>query len=217
MGNAKAIFNSHNKKVLSKKPDTERPCKCNTQYAGVPRICPIPNICNETDVVYAARVTEHENREKSTYYGLTMNPLKNRVSAHLRSFEEGTNQGKTTLSRHVHDIRDRGRGYDVEWSVERRTTHWNGGKDCNLCLAEKTKILFSKENVLNQRKELFSTCRHQQKYKFGKTSQVENEDEENDVFLDCTTEGGDPDEPEEPVQVDSYSQNLFNWLRRQKK
>ena len=162
MGNAKAIFNSHNKKVLSDKPKTQLPCKCSKQYAGVPRTCPIPNICNEKDVVYAARVTEHENQEKSTYFGLTMNPLKNRVNAHVRSFQEGTNQGKTTLSRHIHDIRDRGGGFDVEWSVERRTTHWNGGIDCNLCLGEKTKILFSKENVLNQRKELFSTCRHQQ-------------------------------------------------------
>ena len=145
-----------------------------------------------------------------------MNPLKNRVSAHVRSFEEGTSQGKTTLSRHIHNIRERGSGYDVNWSVERRTKHW-GGKDCNLCLAEKTKILFSQENILNQRKELFSTCRHQQAYKFGKSSLEENEDDDRDEFHDCTLVDDDIEDPEEPVQADSFSRNLFDWLQGQKR
>ena len=219
MGNAKAIFNSHNKKVLSDKPKTKKPCKCNKTYAGVARTCTIPDICNETDVVYAARVTEDGIRGHSTYYGLTMNPLKHRVNAHLRSFEEGNNQGKTKLSRHILDIRERGSKFDVKWTVERRRKHWTGGKGCSLCLGEKTMILFNKEpDMLNQRKELFSTCRHQHEHRIeSRRSEAtdDDDDDEDDVFHDCTNEVGND---EEPVQADSFSQNLFNWLQgRQKK
>ena len=240
MGNVKAIYNSHNKKVLSNKPKTSNVCKCSKTYRGIPKTCPIPTICNETDVVYKAVVTESITNIKSVYYGLTMNKLKTRVKAHLRSFSKRSKETTTTMSKHVHDIEDRGRGFDVDWTVERRTKHWEGGDHCNLCLAEKTAILFSQEeNVINQRKELYSKCPHRQAYKFekpddpektGETEEESDGDDDEDTFYDC--EGGDEERgglaterrrrkgdnsTENGVIRDSFSADLFKKLQKEKK
>jgi len=235
MGNVKAIYNSHNKKVLSSKPKTSGVCKCSKTYRGIPKICPIPSICNETDVVYKATVTESPTNIKSIYYGLTMNKLKTRVNAHLGSFAKRSKENQTTISKHVQDIEDRGGGYAVDWTVERRTRHWEGGDHCSLCLAEKTSILFSQEdNVLNQRKELYSKCPHRRSYQFrnteksddeGENHESELEDEDEEVFYDCRGneegearigESREGDKTGGELVEDSFSVNLFNRLQREK-
>lgn len=227
MGNARSIFSSHNKKALSNEPKTSENCKCSSTYAGVPRVCTIPEICNEKNVVYAARITEFPSNKKSVYFGMTKNPLKNRVNAHLRSFEDRSNKGKTKASRHIHDIKGRGGSFDVEWTVERRTECWNGGEACSLCRSEKTAILFSQEqNTLNQRKELFSTCPHQKKHKFPKKKPTPTGPGNDDEFWTASERDDDSEgdfeellgqEPGEVDGRDGYSQNLFNLLERQKK
>ena len=245
IGNVKAIYNAHNKKVLSNKPKVSSVCKCSKTYRGIPKTCPIPTICNETDVVYKAVVTESSTNTKSVYYGLTQNKLKTRVKAHLSSFVKRCKKTTTTMSKHVHNIEDRGSGFDVDWTVERRTKHWAGGENCNLCLSEKTAILFSQEdNVLNQRKELYSKCPHRRAYEFKKTDESEEvlgdrsdeeqeEESEGDtdeeIFYDCSGDGdgngevrrgrnirNGGNETETGVGRDSFSVNLFKKLQREK-
>ena len=233
MGNVKSIYSSHNKKVLSNEAKTSGTCKCNSQYAGEPRICTIPTLCNETNVVYKAKVTETARNKKSVYFGLTMNPLKTRVNQHLTSFKKRSNKTATTIANCIHDIEDRGAAYEIDWSVERRTKHWNGGASCNLCLAEKSSILFSQDrNVLNQRKELFSKCPHQKKFQIRKKKKNQNgeneEDDEEEYFYDAPsnpippdtdttepTEGDQNDEmPEETTnQPEHDHQNRFDYLQ----
>ena len=226
MGNVKSIYTSHNKKVLSNEPKVSETCVCRSQYAGKPRTCPIPTICNETNVVYKAKVTETARNKKSVYFGLTMNPLKTRVNQHLSSFAKRSNKTITTIAKCVHDMEDRGAEYEIDWSIERRTKHWNGGDACNLCLAEKSSILFSQDaNVLNQRKELFSKCPHQKKYKIKKKKKKNGESgEENsegeEYFYDAPANPIRPDiDDRVPNQGETATispqptnQNLVNFL-----
>ena len=161
-----------------------------------------------------------------------MNPLKTRVNQHLTSFKKRSNKTVTTIAKCIHDIEDRGVAYEINWSVERRTKHWNGGGTCNLCLSEKSSILFSQEpNVLNQRKELFSKCPHQKKFQIKKKKKKNGEHEEDDdeaYFYDAPsnpippdidstqmTYGDQNDEiRDEPTNApEPFNQNLLDFLQ----
>jgi len=131
---------------------------------GIPKECKIPEICFRKNVVYQCDITQTSGEYSghiSTYLGLTKNELKNRINKHLKTFVDRSKFDATTLSEHVHKLRGLGIEYTVEWSVVQQAPHWNG-KFCALCHAEKSHILMSPaKNLLNQRSELFSKCRHE--------------------------------------------------------
>ena len=55
--------------------------------------------------------------------------------------------------------------YEVKWSIIDRAKEFNPDtKKCRLCIKEKYYIIFQPECAsLNDRSELFSTCRHRKK------------------------------------------------------
>ena len=53
----------------------------------------------------------------------------------------------------------------MNWSiVDRAVPYKNGTKKCNLCLTEKYHVIMSPSELLNERSELVSKCRHENKF-----------------------------------------------------
>ena len=136
--------------------------KCNCRKAIGP--CPLDGNCLVDSVVYRAEVKD-DNSNTTTYTGLTSNTFKKRFYGHRQSFKNQNLRHSTTLSSHIWDLKDRNQNFEVKWSTIERAPNFNPiTKKCRLCLKEKYYIIFQPEGAqLNQRSELYSTCRHRTK------------------------------------------------------
>ena len=79
-------------------------------------------------------------------------------------------QNKTTLTSKVWEIKDKKENYVIKWKkIEQSKSYVPGMKRCNLCLRETYNIIFKKpENgriLLNKNSEIWSSCRHKDKWK----------------------------------------------------
>ena len=158
MPNLKRHISRHNGKIL--RPEREQAeipsCNCRTPP------CPMDGKCLSTrSVVYRATVTD-ENNNKETYTGLTKNTFKQRYYSHKNSFKKRKKEHDTTLSAHIWKLKDGNTDFNISWSpVETACEFDPTTRKCMLCLKEKFHIIFQPSGAtLNQRSELFSTCRH---------------------------------------------------------
>ena len=78
------------------------------------------------------------------------------------SFANRDHPNPTTLSTHVWDLKQSNRNFEISWSVIDRANDFDPvTRKCRLCLKEKFHIIFQPAGAtLNQRSELYSTCRH---------------------------------------------------------
>ena len=165
VNNIARVFSLHNKKV-DKKPDnpTEKTCSCPRT-----KVCPVGGKCLTRNVVYEAKVTEKTGyyaNHSSTYTGLASTTFKTRFYGHTNAIRN-KKAGQTRLSAFIHELKDDGIEYDLNWRIVETANSFDG-KHCELCLAEKTRILFSEDpNLLNKRSELLAKCRHMDKWTFG--------------------------------------------------
>ena len=136
---------------------TQPGCKC----SGVMGPCPLDGKCLLSGVVYQATVVDTDNNT-STYTGLTSNTFKKRFYAHRCTCENENHDNPTTLSSHVWNLKNKNKKYDIRWSIIDRAQDFNPvNKKCRLCLKENFYIIFKPDGAtLNQRFELFSSCRH---------------------------------------------------------
>ena len=120
--------------------------------------------CLIDSVIYRAEVKD-ENSNSKTYTGLTSNTFKMRYYGHRQSFEKEKLQHSTTLSSYIWDLKEKNIGFDIKWTAIDRAPRFNPiTKKCRLCLKEKYYIIFQPEGAqLNERSELFSTCRQRRK------------------------------------------------------
>ena len=160
MPNVAKAISRHNSKLLRPADEGISKPKCKCQKEGI--VCPVGGECTESWVVYSAKVTETSLGQTETYTGLTKRPFKVRWKEHLRDFEKPEHRTKSKLSGHIWDIKDKGLGYTVEWSLIDRAPPFNTvTKVCQLCLKEKHHIMYDREHSsLNKRSEVFNTCRH---------------------------------------------------------
>ena len=81
---------------------------------------------------------------------------------HRRTFEKENHKEPTTLSTHVWNLKNKNKDFEIKWSVINRAPDFNPATNkCRLCLKEKFYIIFQPDGAsLNQRSELFSSCRH---------------------------------------------------------
>ena len=171
VNNVKSSYTAHNRKVLSKnskKSKTDK-CSCHKIRDGVPRICEQPEICSLTNVIYECKVTESSGEFKGhseSYVGLTKGRFIARKRQHEKSFLKRQSHTATTLSEHVHELKEGNVDHNFEWRILQRARSFDGNHRCNLCDAEKSRILFADNPLLNQRTELFNACCHRQLYKF---------------------------------------------------
>ena len=126
--------------------------------------CPLNGECLTSGLVYQATVSTIDGEE--TYTGLTERRFKDRLNEHKHAIKNRNSQHETTLSTHTWKLKDEGKHFEVSWKMVERAKGFNPAtKKCRLCLKENFCIMFNPSGAtLNQRKELYSTCRHKSKY-----------------------------------------------------
>ena len=126
-------------------------------------------IFNELALDIDELVTDDSN--STTYTGLTCNTFKQRFYGHRHSFNNRTSERSSTLSSHIWRLKDNNDNYDVKWNIVGRASEFNPvTKKCRLCIKEKYHIIFQPEGAaLNERSELYSTCRHRKKILLANT------------------------------------------------
>jgi len=163
MQNMKQIINSHNKKILSPKVNTnQRTCNCINKNT-----CPLEQKCLTKNIVYKATVTSNCPTYKSKIYlGLCETTFKQRYSNHKRSFNIARYKNDTELSNEIWRLKSLGIEAKIKWEIVRQCVPYDPQtKRCLLCLNEKLEIAsYQGDNLLNKRSEIISKCRHQLKY-----------------------------------------------------
>ena len=160
MDNMNNIIKAHNNKMTNTKPSQENDrCNCRKKEE-----CPLPGKCTTKNIIYEAKVSTSDNNK--TYIGLTANTFKTRYASHKSSFINKEKKNSTELSKHIWKLKEKSTPYTITWKVICHAQPYNPTtKRCNLCLWEKYHILTSnKEDTLNSRSELVSTCRHKRKF-----------------------------------------------------
>ena len=158
MGNFKQKIAAHNSKIQKQaQPNVPPGCNCTGQMGP----CPLQGQCLVKSVVYGAEVSD-SNHDVQTYTGLTSNLFKQRFYKHRSSFLHESEEHETTLSSHIWDLKRKNLDFDIQWNIKGKAPPFNPvSRRCRLCLKEKYYIIFQPEGAsLNQRSELFSTCRH---------------------------------------------------------
>ena len=158
MKNVKSIIQGHNSQLLAKMDSTAPPtreCNCRNKTS-----CPLSGKCLSTAIVYRAEV--NCDNDTFSYIGLTGGTFKMRYNNHTKSFRHKTHSNDTELSKFIWQLKDKEKEFSISWSIVKQSnTRMNASGICNLCLAEKTAIIqASKQNLLNKRSEIVSTCRH---------------------------------------------------------
>ena len=156
----RTFISRHNKTILKNqdrqnKTNETRDCNCRQN-----RQCPIEGKCLQTNVVYKADITTTDNNDTKTYIGVTSNDFKTRYRNHCKSINNIKYRNETELSKHIWQIKENGRSYEVKWGIIKQFTTPVNSKKCYLCLEEKLLILKSRKKLLNKRSDLFNTCRH---------------------------------------------------------
>ncbi len=165
MNNVKSIISKHNTRITGKsKPQHEviDPCTCRDK-----KTCPLQEKCMTKDIVYKATVTTSNTNSTKHYIGMTASTFKERYRNHIKSFNHRRYSNDTELSKYIWKLKDNKQDFDITWSVLKQSISYTGGsKRCNLCLEEKLCILKdkNKQNLLNKKSEIVSTCNHRKKH-----------------------------------------------------
>ena len=122
--------------------------------------CPLTGNCLTESLIYKASVN-HES-----YIGLTGGSFKQRYNGHKTSFRLWNKENDTKLSKYIWELKDKGQDPEVKWEcVVTAPTYFPVIGRCILCLREKERILYYKEEAtLNSRNEVASNCRHRRKF-----------------------------------------------------
>ena len=168
MPNMKEHIAKHNNKIYNQddqnKNKNEKYCICRR-----PAECPMDGNCGVKSVVYLAKVLHMKtNFPDKFYYGSTAMQFKKRYYGHEHSFKN-ENANPTGLSKYVWKLKNSGWkmniDFKIKWSILTKAYAFSlGGKSCDLCLTEKTRIILHKDQntLLNQRDEILTKCRHKE-------------------------------------------------------
>ena len=115
--------------------------------------------------MYQAEVKTDDDQTKH-YIGMTEHLFKTRHNVHKQSLRNQKYQHSTALSKHIWELKNRGKSYEINWSIVKRAKPYKAGViSCSLCTQEKLCIINAdKETLLNKRSELISKCRHENKF-----------------------------------------------------
>ena len=151
-------------------------CNCTT---GVDS-CPINGNCLTDQIVYQGdlkfkEVNPNTNREEEVhkiYIGSTATTFKARYGGHKFSFDHVEKETATTLSAEIWRLKkiNPNYEYDFKFSIAMLAKAYNKeAKVCQLCLSEKTKILYrDKSKTMNRRSELHGKCFHYEKHRLDR-------------------------------------------------
>ena len=141
---------------------TNRTSKTQLLIAAVQMVLTLAPWVGDVLVVYCAEVTRLDNNKSEFYTGLTGGKFKDRYNQHQCDFRHEKNQNSTCLSKYVWSLKHEQIPYKIDWKILCRGRIFSPvTRTCRLCLMEKYFISFHPETAtLNQRSELYSTCRH---------------------------------------------------------
>ena len=94
-----------------------------------------------------------------------------RWANHNTGFKHEKHRKDTTLSKHIWELKDKKKDYDISWKIIGRANTFSPiSRVCNLCTLEKWFILF-KPNIakLNRKEELSNYCLHKASILLDKT------------------------------------------------
>ena len=130
--------------------------------------CPLNGNCLIPSIAYLSTV--NRDHDSHNYIGISEGPFKNRHNVHSTSFLLEKYENSTELSKKIWELKRKNIKYNIKWRVLVKTQPIKSGTSiCNLCLTEKYLILTSKlKNLLNNKTELISKCRHQNKFMLKK-------------------------------------------------
>ena len=157
------VLSKHNTRVSKSSEEIEPPAGCNCR--GGPTVCPLEGSCLTRELVYQATVVREDNDQMETYTGLTGGTFKDRFYKHMSDFRNEELESSTGLSKYIWKLKRENIPHKVTWKKLARARVFNPGtKTCQLCLKEKYLIMFSPQGAtLNDRNELYNTCRHRLK------------------------------------------------------
>ena len=163
MPNVGTIISQHNQKILDDAESTPPACICDIGD------CPVEGNCQTKGVTYQATL-EYAGNKEDTYLGLTERRFIDRHKEHTTSFEKQDQKSNTKLSRKVWELKQQNQNYEIKWEILRKAEAYSSGNnECCLCLTEIYFILFQPEKAtLNSRQEMYSKCRHKNKFKLSK-------------------------------------------------
>ena len=126
--------------------------------------CPVKGNCLEKCVIYQATVHQTNDNSIETYTGLTSRTFKERLYEHTSDFNNIDREG-TSLSKHIWELKQKNVPYKISWKYLRKSRSFDPStRECSLCAKEAYCIIFNPAGAtLNQRNEIFSTCRHRLK------------------------------------------------------
>ena len=163
LANIKSVIDAHNRKILYPSPTIgRRTCNC----INIPQ-CPLQQKCLSNNILYQANITPiGENSETKVYYGICETTFKLRYANHKKSFNHRNRKSDTELSNKFWKIKDNKRSANITWQILGRQQAYNtSSKRCSLCLNEKLKIAFNRNNnILNKQTKILNKCRHKNKY-----------------------------------------------------
>ena len=155
--NIQKIISSHKQKVISCcETSVDKPL-CNCRFKPN---CPLEGKCLVDNLVYQAEVVTE--METQTYVGLASTTFKLRYGNHKESFNNEGSKSKSTLSKHIWDLKSKGVNYKTKFKIIRRVQPFSPISGlCNLCTLEKYHILFTPHlATLNKREEINNFCLH---------------------------------------------------------
>ena len=160
MPNMGHLLSTHNSKISKLKDQPDPPPRCSCR--GGPASCPLGGGCEVKEVVYCAKVTQLDSNTVDFYTGLTGGSFKGRYNQHQHDFRHQAKEHSTCLSKHIWGLKREDTPYTVDWKILSRGKVFNPvTQKCRLCLKEKFFIMFHPETAtLNDRSELYNTCRH---------------------------------------------------------
>ena len=122
--------------------------------------------CREKGVVYEARLEVEGEKVNRRYIGATATSFKDRWANHRKSFIHERYSNSTALAKEIWRRREEGKLVRTSWRiVERAAAYTPAAGKCQLCLAEKTRIITDiSGELLNSRNEIMNKCRHRNRF-----------------------------------------------------
>ena len=141
-------------------PTVTPPCNCRNKANY-----PLEGKCRESSIVYNA--TLKSNGIARNYYGCSETEFKTGFNNHKQRLVHRRKKNAAELLKAVWNAKDAETNPSIECSIAaKKSPYQPGAKSCNLCLAEKLTILQPNSvTKLNKRSELYSKCRHKNKFK----------------------------------------------------
>ena len=162
MANIKSIINMHNKEVITEKKTEAAKCNCISKPD-----CPLSNHYQILNIIYKAKITSNlRNYHEKVYYGTSEGTFKQRYGNHKKSFNHEKHRTDKELSKEYWRLKNLKANPQVQFHILKRCRPTKRTGICYLCLNEKLFIIEHQgNNLLNQRNELISKCRHKNKFK----------------------------------------------------